>query len=161
MRVPLTETFGLDTMCYVCDPRNVAGLRVPFEWDTDEEQVLASARFGREHSGVPGLVHGGVLAALVDECVAWTAIAAAHHFAATGELRLSYLAPVPVDQQVTVSGRLIGRHRSQLWVIAQLRIGDTLATRAEARCTIFGDELAPIGATPASDRAREVPGDTR
>jgi len=96
-------------------------------------------------------VHGGAIAAVIDDCVAWTAIAAGRHFAATAELRLSYLAPVPVGEEVSFSGRLVGRYKNQLWVIVQVRVGETLAARAEARCSIFGDELAgPIpGATVA------------
>ena len=144
MRHPLTATFGLDTNCFVCDPGNPAGLRLLYHWDDEDQAVVASTRFGHEHSGAPALVHGGVLAAIVDECVAWTAIAAARHFAATAELRISYLAPVPVGDEVTVTGRMVGRHKSQLWVIVQVRTGSTVAARAEARCTIMGDELRDV-----------------
>lgn len=153
MRIPLTDTFGLDTMCFVCDPTNGRGLRIPYAWDTDERAVVASTRLGVEHSGVPGLVHGGVIAAIVDECVAWTAIAAARHFAATAELRLSYLAPVPTGDELAVWGRLIGRHRSQLWVIAEVRVGETLSVRAEARCRVIGDELPAVGTTTSAATA--------
>src|SRR5258708_6780409 len=103
MRHPLTETFGLDTNCFVCDQRNESGLRILYHWD-DEDQA----------------------------------------FAATAELRISYLAPVPVGEELSVTGRLVGRHKSQIWVIVQVRVGETVAARAEARCTVMGDELRSV-----------------
>ena len=139
---PLVNNFGFDSNCFVCEPHNPQGLHIPFFLDEEKQQVVATVTFTENHSGAPALVHGGLLAALCDEAVAWAAIALARRFALTAETRISYLAPVPVGTEVRVSGRLIGRIGPQLWILADVRGGDTVHVRAESRATAMGGELA-------------------
>ncbi|TMC48400.1 MAG: PaaI family thioesterase [Chloroflexi bacterium] len=139
---PLVNNFGFASNCYICEPGNPEGLRIPFFLDSERGMVVATVTFGEGHSGAPTLVHGGLLAALCDEAVAWTAIAMARRFALTAETRISYLAPVPVGTEVRVTGRLIGAIGSQLWVLAEVRAGDTVHVRAESRATAMGGQLA-------------------
>ncbi|HEX3607455.1 MAG TPA: PaaI family thioesterase [Candidatus Dormibacteraeota bacterium] len=149
MRRLLSNTFGFESNCWVCEPTNPAGLRVPFHHDDVDHTVTATLRLDAHHSGAPNLVHGGLLAALCDDAMAWAAIAEAHRFALTAETRLSYLAPVPVDEELTVTARLIGGHRRQLWLMAEVRCGGTVCVRAESRATAMGEELAHDAGVPA------------
>lgn len=139
---PLTNTFGFETNCYVCDPANASGLRLDFYLDDERDVVTATARLGAEYSGAPTLVHGGVLAAICDDAMAWAAIALARRFALTAESRFRYAAPVPCGQELTVTARLVGRVDTQIWLIAEICGGETVLVRAEARATVIGDELA-------------------
>jgi uncharacterized protein (TIGR00369 family) len=133
------------------------GLHVPFHHDDEAHTVTAVLRFDANHSGAPNLVHGGLLAALCDDAMAWASIAEARRFALTAETRLSYLVPVPVGQEITVTARLIGRHGSQVWLIAEVRSGDTVCVRAESRARVVGGELAlHAGVTSSADGT--VPG---
>lgn len=141
MRRLLAESFGLESTCWVCAPGNDAGLRVPFHHDEEAHTVTATLRLDEDHSGAPHLVHGGLLAALCDDAIAWTAVAETHHVALTAETRLTYLAPVPVGEEFSVTARLIGRHRRSVWLMAEVRSGDTLCVRAESRATVTGEEL--------------------
>ena len=146
---PLTNTFGFATNCFVCEPGNPAGLRLQFFDDDERKVVIARHTFSAEHSGAPLLVHGGVIAAVCDDVMAWAAIARTGHFALTAETRLTYLLPVPIDQEVTVTGRLIGRVSRQLWLFADVRVGDTVHVRAEARASVVGGNLAIGAGIPA------------
>jgi acyl-coenzyme A thioesterase PaaI-like protein len=139
---PLVNNFGFASNCFVCEPHNPGGLQIPFFLDDAAARVVATVTFGENHSGAPALVHGGLLAALCDEAVAWAAIALARRFALTAETRISYLAPVPVGTEVRITGRLIGAIGSQLWVLAEVRAGDTVHVRAESRATAMGGQLA-------------------
>jgi len=150
----LTNDFGFESSCWVCEPTNPVGLRVPFEHDDEAHTVSATLRLDGRHSGAPNLVHGGLLAALCDDAMAWTAIAEARRFALTAETRLTYLAPVPVDQEFTVTARLIGRHGRQLWLMAEVRSGGAVCVRAESRASAMGDELARDAGVP--DDARDA-----
>ncbi|MGH7746479.1 MAG: PaaI family thioesterase [Candidatus Dormibacteria bacterium] len=152
MRRLLTNSFGFESNCWVCEPSNPVGLRVPFHHDDEAHTVTATLRLDANHSGAPNLVHGGLLAALCDDAMAWASIAEAHRFALTAETRLSYLVPVPVDQEITVTARLIGRHGRQVWLMAEVRAGDTVCVRAESRGTVMGAELAlDAGVTTSAD----------
>jgi acyl-coenzyme A thioesterase PaaI-like protein len=56
-------------MCFICGKRNPIGLRV--EFDTDRENLRISGVFTprREHEGYKGILHGGLVAALLDEAM--------------------------------------------------------------------------------------------
>jgi len=148
MLKPLTNTFGFASNCFVCEPTNEAGLRLSFCHDDERDVVVARHTFGTQHSGAPSLVHGGVIAAVCDDAMAWASIALAGHFALTAETRLTYLMPIPVDQEVTITGRLIGRVGKQLWLMADVRIGDTVHVRAESRATVLSSEVAATAGVP-------------
>jgi uncharacterized protein (TIGR00369 family) len=152
MRRLLTNTFGFASNCWVCEPSNPIGLHVPFHHDDEAGTVTATVRLDANHSGAPNLVHGGLLAALCDDAMAWASIAQARRFALTAETRLSYLAPVAVDQEVTVTARLIGQVGRQVWLLAEVRAGGTVCVRAESRATVVGGELAlDAGVTTSED----------
>jgi uncharacterized protein (TIGR00369 family) len=152
MRRLLTNTFGFASNCWVCEPSNPIGLHVPFHHDDEAGTVTATVRLDANHSGAPNLVHGGLLAALCDDAMAWASIAQARRFALTAETRLSYLAPVAVDQEVTVTARLIGQVGRQVWLLAEVRAGGTVCVRAESRATVVGGELAlDAGGTTSED----------
>ena len=146
---PLTNTFGFATNCFVCEPGNAAGLRLQFFVDDERDVVIAHHTFAAEHSGAPLLVHGGVIAAVCDDVMAWAAITRTGSFALTAETRLTYLLPVPIEQELTVTGRLVGRVGLQLWLFADVRVGDTVHVRAEARATVAGGNLAASAGIPA------------
>ena len=52
-------------MCFVCGVNNPIGLHLDF-W-MDGEQVWTDFTPGREHQGYPGVMHGGLVATLLDE----------------------------------------------------------------------------------------------
>lgn len=141
MMRPLTNTFGFASNCFVCEPTNQGGLHVQFFHDDEREAVSARHTFGSGYAGAPALLHGGVIAAVCDEAMAWAAIALGRCFALTAETRLTYLTPVPIDEELTVTGRLIGRIGRQLWLAADVRVGGTVHVRAESRATIVSEDL--------------------
>jgi acyl-coenzyme A thioesterase PaaI-like protein len=69
------EDWGFESNCFVCEPKNGHGLRIPFFHDTDTDVVFADFELGRDFSGAPSLVHGGLLLAVLDEAMAWACIA--------------------------------------------------------------------------------------
>jgi acyl-coenzyme A thioesterase PaaI-like protein len=57
--------------CWVCGPQNPAGLNVSFEpVGNNGSRARYVAR--DEHGGWPGVLHGGVLLALMDEALGWS-----------------------------------------------------------------------------------------
>ncbi|HEV3125231.1 MAG TPA: hotdog domain-containing protein [Candidatus Dormibacteraeota bacterium] len=142
MKRPLTNTFGFASNCFVCEPTNQHGLRIPFVHDDERDVVEATITFDDCHSGAPQLVHGGLLALVCDEAMAWAAIALAGRFALIAEARYAYATPLPVGTETLVTARVIGQHRKQLWLMADVRCGDTVHARGEARARILSDELA-------------------
>lgn len=130
---------GYDGRCFMCHPDNPRGFHLAFVHDEEEGAVRTSMTFDRDFEGPPGIVHGGVLAAICDETAAWAVMALAGSMALIAELRTSYLAPVPVGEELTATGRVIGRLRRHVWVLVELSTSEGVRVRAEARATAVAD----------------------
>jgi uncharacterized protein (TIGR00369 family) len=89
--------------CYVCGHGNPRGLNVRFQVEGD----CVTTRFRPDalHAGYPGRVHGGVIAALLDETMGWAPSVTAGRFCVAVELNIRYMRPVPPDRELVVTGR--------------------------------------------------------
>jgi uncharacterized protein (TIGR00369 family) len=83
-----------DGWCFVCGKENPIGLGLVWTLDPDG---AARARFRseRRHQGWRGVVHGGILAALLDEAMAQCA-ARTGKPAVTASLTIRYHTPAPI-----------------------------------------------------------------
>ena len=84
------------------------------------------------YEGPPGAVHGGHIAWLFDEACAAAQAVATGHPGRTAELRVSYLAPAPLDRLLHVRASVTTVAGRRLQVHAELRDGETLCATAEA-----------------------------
>jgi acyl-coenzyme A thioesterase PaaI-like protein len=73
-------------MCFVCGLENPIGLKMAF-YEDDEGRVVAKFTPGDEHQGFPGVMHGGIVTALLDEVLGRVAIAAGR-WMVTGRLNM-------------------------------------------------------------------------
>lgn len=74
-------------------------------WMQTPEGVEGRYRCPEKHCGFEGIVHGGVLAGLLDECVGWAAALRSRSICFTGELKVKYLKPVPTNREIRIAGR--------------------------------------------------------
>ena len=100
------EDWGFETNCFVCEPKNEHGLRIPFFHDTEAGCVFAEFDLSMSFSGAPAFVHGGVTLAILDEAMAWACIAVAHRWAVTVETTTRFLGAVYVDKPDRVEARV-------------------------------------------------------
>lgn len=98
--------------CYVCGSENPRGLGVRFE----VEAGVVTARFvpHPDHCGYNDRVHGGVIAALLDEVMGWAPSVLKQRFCVAAEIVVRYLKPLPIGQPVTVRGEMTA-DRGRLW----------------------------------------------
>jgi len=98
--------FGFDSSCFVCNPENERGLRIPFFHDTERDVIVADFTLDEHFSGAPTLVHGGATLALMDEGMAWATIAIGGKFAVTRETSASFDWPVRLGRTYSVEARI-------------------------------------------------------
>lgn len=105
---PFTHLTGPN--CFACDRRHRTGLRVAFRRDPagPPGSVRASTRISRRFGGPPGLVHGGVIATLLDEAMT-KVTAMLGVFAVTARLEVDLQRPLPLGSRVKVYGRPLSR----------------------------------------------------
>lgn len=101
------EDWGFETNCFVCEPTNEQGLRIPFFHDTDTGLVVAQFTLSGSFSGAPAFVHGGVTLAILDEAMAWACIAVGHRWAVTIETTTRFLGAVYVDKTHRVEAKVL------------------------------------------------------
>lgn len=114
-------TWDFPTSCFVCEPRNSRGLGVRFYHDDEAARVVAEFVPEAHHTGAPTVLHGGVSMALLDEGMAWAAIAIARRFAYTERMETRFLRPLRVGQAVSVSCWIASQEGETLRAVGELR----------------------------------------
>jgi acyl-coenzyme A thioesterase PaaI-like protein len=136
--------------CFICGRLNPHGLHMNF-FDNGVDEVYADYTVPVAYEGYPGLVHGGIVAAMLDEVVGRVAmIDDHHHFMMTVRLELKYRRPVPVETPLHLVGR-VERLRGRLGkAVGELFLPDGILA-VEASLTLA--DLPPdflAGADPAA-----------
>ena len=99
--------------CFVCGVANPVGLHLHF-YETGPGEVSASLTAPDHYQGYPGVVHGGVLAAILDEAAGRGHMGGnPPRFMFTAKLEIRYRKNVPVGQPLKVVGRA-GRNRGRV-----------------------------------------------
>jgi acyl-coenzyme A thioesterase PaaI-like protein len=85
------------------------------------------------------LVHGGVLATILDETMGWTAIHFLKKFALTNSMTLQYQKPVKIGEQIRVEGRVLevqGKREAKVEGLLY-KEGDLLCVKAVGTFRLF------------------------
>ena len=131
-----------DEFCFACGQKNPIGLRANFEIDLAACTSYASVRIAPEYQGWQDVVHGGVVATLLDEACIYACRTRAER-CLTAEIQIRYRKPVPVGASVELFGRIIDSGRKVWHAEAQLKIDGALFAEAQAKIFILATEGAP------------------
>jgi acyl-coenzyme A thioesterase PaaI-like protein len=104
--------------CYGCGDRNPEGLQIEFEMDGRRVCGRFSPRAA--HQGYPGLAHGGIAAAALDEAMGW-AMYATGAWAMTGRMEVKYRKPLPLHEELEVSAEVVREGGRWLQAVAAVR----------------------------------------
>jgi acyl-coenzyme A thioesterase PaaI-like protein len=108
--------------CFVCGSDNPKGLRMSFRKDGDG--VVAPFTPDAMHCGFSGIVHGGIIASLLDEALVWACWIRTGRFGVTGKFSIRYLESLPAGTLCLVRGRLV-QDRRKLWDVESWLEGAT------------------------------------
>jgi uncharacterized protein (TIGR00369 family) len=92
--------------CYVCGKDNPAGLKVQFEIDHTARTITGRFTPRREHEGWEGIVHGGIIATLLDEAMVKLAAHLGER-AVSAEITVKFKAPAAPGEELIVTGRIV------------------------------------------------------
>ena len=91
--------------CFVCGQRNPYGLQMLFR--QEGETVVSDFRPKAEHQGFPGVIHGGIIASVLDEALNRTcALGKNPAWSMTGKLEVRYRQYVPYGPLLRVRAKL-------------------------------------------------------
>jgi acyl-coenzyme A thioesterase PaaI-like protein len=124
--------------CYGCGPDNAAGLHLSCHAGAGDT-VTATYTFTASHEGAPGVVHGGAIAAVLDDLFGGLLIRILQ-LAVTTELIVRYRRAVHVGDPCELTAELLDREGDDLLLAATLRQHGEVKVRADGRFRIIGLE---------------------
>ena len=115
--------------CFGCGPDNPMGLHLKVHQQGDDG-VIAHFVSEPNHAGWPGIQHGGVTSALLDEISGFVP-----NFMGvmtmTGELKVSYLDPIYVGEHLEITAKPVRVTRRLIEVAARI-VNEAGAVKAES-----------------------------
>jgi len=107
-----------DGRCIACGPQSTIGLKMTFE-STADKSVSGRVTVEQRFQGWRGVVHGGVVAMLLDETMAYAA--GAHGVVGvTGEMKMRFRDAGPIGEPLVLRGNVVWRRRNVLGIEASV-----------------------------------------
>lgn len=97
-----------DHHCFACGGSNPIGMRLKIE--IGDGVARSSWVAGDDFVGWSDKVHGGIIATLLDEVMAW-APSSFDSWAVTAEMTIRYRSPASPGEELLATGRVVGRRR--------------------------------------------------
>jgi len=128
-----------DGHCFGCGPLNEEGFRLVFVPGPDGSSV--EFEVPQTYQSWAGMVHGGIIALLLDEAVGWAAWHAGHP-GVTGRLQVSYRRPLKIGERVRVVGNVERIRRTLVYANSFVESVSDGARIADATATLMAGPVS-------------------
>ncbi|NLE83128.1 MAG: PaaI family thioesterase [Chloroflexi bacterium] len=129
--------------CYVCGRENPISLKLEF-YVNDDGNVVSEFCLEENYAGYPGMVHGGNIAAILDE-IAGRALTTddPNRFMVTSQLRVKYFKPVPTNMPLLAIGKAVKKRGRTAVGASEIRTkGGVVLASCEAFFVEVQDEFS-------------------
>jgi uncharacterized protein (TIGR00369 family) len=96
--------------CWICGEKNKGGLQLKFDLDKGAKTIQTSFIPTETYQGYAGIVHGGILSALLDEATAKLAFELGYN-AVTAMLNVRFKNPAKIREKLIIKGEITGTNR--------------------------------------------------
>lgn len=122
-----------DSYCFACGMDNPEGLRIP--WKVDGEVMTGTFSCPKKYQGWKGIVHGGILATLLDE--AMTRLAGIlYGNAVTAEMTVRYVKPAHIGQELLIRGEVVAQKGRIIELKASISENGILVARSTGKAIV-------------------------
>lgn len=125
------EVLGGHDSCIICGSKNPFSLGLKFI-PQGEDAIEASFTGGPHLQGYEGILHGGVISAVLDSAMAHCLLVKDIR-AVTGDLRVRFLHSIPCTSRVTIRAWLTCAVSTLYELRAEARVEGKLVARAKAK----------------------------
>jgi len=115
--------------CFGCGLDNPIGLHLD-RFTVGDGQLVAHFTPRPDYRGFAGILHGGILAALLDETLAWTAMLMEGTYVVTANLELKFRRPASTAQPYQLRGRVVERRGRRLRLAGSATADDFVVAEA-------------------------------
>ena len=144
---PLVHT--AQNRCFGCGPANPIGLHLDF-FVAEDRSVVSMPTVADTFEGPPALIHGGIIAVLLDEAMS-KAVRVHGLTAMTRQMEIKYLKPVPSAIPIRIEGRLIRSEGRKHWTQANI-LNEKSVTLATAKGLFIEVRTGRIARGRSEDR---------
>ena len=115
------------------------------DFRTVDDAVVADFVPRSEYAGFDDTLHGGIVAAALDEISAWSAMI--HHdvLVFTAKLEIRYRAPAPTDSPITVAATVVERRGRRLSITATAHDDNRLVAESSGLFVVAEDHMDAAG----------------
>ncbi len=110
-----------DHNCFACGGENPIGMRLHIV--LGDGTATTTWTVGHDYVGWSDKAHGGIIATLLDEVMAW-APSSFDSWAVTAEMSVRYRSPASPGEELTASAQVVQRRRRIYEVAGEVRGGD-------------------------------------
>ncbi len=121
-----------DSGCFVCGVDNPAGLNARFDVHRENGSASAQLTLGQQYQGWKDVIHGGILATLLDEVAIYACRSRGEQFV-TVEISVRFRKPVPVGSLIDLRGQIVENKRKIFSVKSKIEIDGILYAEATVR----------------------------
>jgi uncharacterized protein (TIGR00369 family) len=116
--------------CFLCGRQNDIGLKMTWHNDIDAGQVWAVVTIPEHFNGYPRVVHGGIVAAILDETAGRALLLDGDNdeLMVTLKLEIRYRRPTPTDTPLKAVGWMVRRSTNRALVAGEIRLPDGAVT---------------------------------
>jgi acyl-coenzyme A thioesterase PaaI-like protein len=140
-----------DPQCWGCGD-NPTGLRLPVPAEEGLTEYEAYFSFDERHQGGPGIVHGGLVAAALDEAVGLLATWYAFP-TVTARIFVRYRRPVAINTELLLTARIVETNGRRVHADGAITDGDE--SLAECKAALLQVPLEHFLQTPEGRAAAE------
>jgi len=117
-------------MCFICGVQNPVGLHMSIYNDPDHNCIYSIVTLPDHYQGYPGVVHGGIVATMLDEISGRATIMDGNdeNLMVTVKLEVKYRRPTPTNIPLTVIGRVVSRTETRAKVEGEIQLPDGTVT---------------------------------
>ena len=105
--------------CFGCGSENSRGMHLKFFVDSERRRFICDFRLKKQFTGPPGYCHGGIIATILDEAMSKLS-KLRDVIAATSQMTVAYLRPVPLDKKLRVQSEEISKRGRKLTRVAEI-----------------------------------------
>ena len=125
----------------------------PVSYEYGERSIVAQVRFHEGYQGPPACVHGGMVAALLDDALGRTRHLTGRN-CVTGSLNITYKRPTPLNTDLIVEARIEEIYERKFRVTGEILHDGHITASAEAVFVFLDDKKFNALVTKARDASR-------
>ncbi len=121
--------------CFACGMDNPDGLRI--EWTVEGKTTYAEFTPDAKYQGWKGILHGGILATLLDEAMTRLACIVFGP-ALTAEMTVRFVAPAKIGEKLSIRGEVVHESRKLIEMKASIHMGKALIAHSTGKVIKIG-----------------------